>query len=196
MTPRFHSPLLLLFALGVSAVQIPAQTASERFQQFDKNGDGKLTREEFPAAKIFDGADADKDGFLTREELAAYFRKQQSGTPTTPTTPPATPSKPAAPPAGEVEIIETLNVPYAAIEGVDPNLLSLDIHAPKGAKGLPVVMYVHGGYWKAGDKSQKGHLPEFFCRRGFVFVTLNYRLAPAVKHPVLIQDVAGGGVGA
>jgi hypothetical protein len=45
-----------------------AQTAIDRFRQFDKNTDGKLTREKFPAAKIFDGADSDKDGFLTREE--------------------------------------------------------------------------------------------------------------------------------
>ncbi len=182
--------LHFLLPLALGAVTL-AQTAADRFTQFDKNGDGKLTREEFPAAKIFDGADADKDGLLTREEIAAYFRKQQPGTTTTPTTPPAPePSKPAMSPAASVEIVETLNVPYATIDGVEPNLLSLDIHAPKDAKGLPVVMYVHGGYWKAGDKSQKGHLPEFFCRRGFVFVTLNYRLAPAVKHPVLIQDVA------
>jgi len=164
-----------------------AQTALDRFPQFDKNADGKLTREEFPAAKIFDGADADMDGLLTREEIAAYFRKQQSGTTTMPTTPQ---SRPIPAPAVSVEMMETLNVLYATIAGVEPNLLSLDIHAPKDAKGLPVVMYVHGGYWKAGDKSQKGHLPEFFCQRGFVFVTLNYRLAPAVKHPVLIQDVA------
>ena len=177
-----------LLILLLSASVASAQTAPDaRFQQFDKNGDGKLTREEFPAAKIFDGADADKDGFLTREEIAVYFRKQQPGTPTTPPTPP---SKPSMPPVVSVEIVETLNVPYATIEGVEPNLLSLDIHAPKGAKGLPVVIYVHGGYWKAGDKAQKGHLPEFFCQRGFVFVTVNYRLAPAVKQPVLIQDVA------
>jgi len=182
---------LVLCVLCASVVLTQAQTALDRFPQFDKNSDGKLTREEFPAAKIFDGADADKDGLLTREEIAAYFRKQQPGTTTTPTTPPAPePSKPATSPAANLEIVETLNVPYAIIEGVEPNLLSLDIHAPKDAKDLPVVMYVHGGYWKAGDKSQKGHLPEFFCRRGFVFVTLNYRLAPAVKHPVLIQDVA------
>lgn len=50
-------------------------------------------------------------------------------------------------------------------------------------------MDVHGGYWKAHDKSHKGHLPEFFCRRGIVFVSLNCRLAPAVTHPVLNQDV-------
>jgi len=192
MTPKLHHSImaLLLCVLCASVAQTKAQTALDRFPQFDKNADGKLTREEFPATKIFDGADANQDGFLTREEIAAYFRKQQSGTSGTPTMPTTPQSKPTPAPAAIVEIVETLNVPYAAIEGVDPNLLSLDIHAPKDAKGLPVVMYVHGGYWKAGDKSQKSHLPEFFCRRGFVFVTLNYRLAPAVKHPVLIQDVA------
>lgn len=164
-----------------------AQTTAERFAQFDKNSDGKLTREEFPAAKIFDGADADKDGLLTQEEIAAYFRRQQGGTPS-PVKPATTPPPPV--PAAKVDILETLNVPYATVPGVEANLLSLDIHAPKAAKSAPVVIYVHGGYWKAGDKSQKGHLPEFFCGRGFVFVTINYRLAPAVKHPVLIQDVA------
>ena len=176
-----------LCAVAVFIGTAHAQTPAERFAQFDKNGDGKLTREEFPAAKIFDGAAGDKDGLLTREEIAAYFRKQQGGTPS-PVKPPTTPPVPV--PAAKVDIVETLNVPYASVEDVDPNLLSLDIHAPKGAKDVPVVMYVHGGYWKAGDKSQKGHLPEFFCQRGFVFVSLNYRLAPAVKHPVLIQDVA------
>jgi len=190
MRPVKTKLTLLLTLVIASHTLAQTTTPSDRFPQFDKNADGKLTREEFPATKIFDGADANQDGFLTREEIAAYFRKQQSGTSGTPTMPTTPQSKPTPAPAASVEIVETLNVPYAAIEGVDPNLLSLDIHAPKDAKGLPVVIYVHGGYWKAGDKSQKGHLPEFFCRRGFVFVTLNYRLAPAVKHPVLIQDVA------
>jgi len=175
--------LLLALALASTAL---AQTAAERFPQFDKNSDGKLTREEFPAAKIFDDADADQDGIVTREEISAYFNKQQGGPPTARPTPPT----PAPEPAAKVEIVETLNVPYATIAGVDPNLLAVDIHAPKGAKGAPVVIYVHGGYWKAGDKAQKGHLPDFFCQHGFVFVSVNYRLAPAAKHPVLIQDVA------
>ena len=176
-----------LFLVLLHAAVASAQTTADRFTHFDSDGDGKLTRAEFPAAGIFDAADADTDGVLTREEIAAHFRKQQSGTKTTP---PAPPAKPATPSAGRVEIVETLDVPYATIAGEGLNLLSLDIHAPKGASAAPVVMYVHGGYWKAGDKSQKGHLPEFFCRRGLVFVSLNYRLAPAVKHPVLIQDVA------
>jgi arylformamidase len=173
---------------------VSAQTDAPRtaaFKCLDKNGDGKLTREEFPAANIFDGADADKDGLLSSQEIAVYFPKQQSGTPATPAKPGPQPAPgPASAPVPKGDIMATLNVPYAAIEGVNPNLLSLDIHAPNGANSAPVVIYVHGGYWKAGDKSQKGHLPDFFCRLGFVFVSVNYRLAPAVKHPVLIQDVA------
>lgn len=93
-----------------------------------------------------------------------------------------------AAPSGER--VEHLDVRYATVAGVEPRFHSLDIHAPKGAKGAPVVIYVHGGYWKAGDKWQKGHLPGFFCSQGYVFVTVNYRLAPAVQHPAQVQDVA------
>lgn len=181
----------ILCSVGVlTGISFAQNASADRFHQFDKNADGKLTREEFPAAKIFDGADADKDGLLTREEIAAYFRKQQSGTPAPPKTELVTSTASVPVPVAKVDIVETLNVPYASVEGVDPNLLSLDIHAPKAVKIAPVLIYVHGGYWKAGDKATKGHLPEFFCQRGFVFVSVNYRLAPAVRHPVLVEDVA------
>jgi acetyl esterase/lipase len=95
-------------------------------------------------------------------------------------------------PAGQTGAvtIKTSDVAYAKIEGVDPRFLSLDLYAPQGAKSAPVVIFVHGGYWMAGDKSNARHLPEFLCGRGFLFVTVNYRLAPAAKHPALIQDVA------
>jgi acetyl esterase/lipase len=185
---------VVLAAITLAAQESARPTSgglADRFKQYDKNGDGKLTREEFPAARIFDAADADKDGLLTLEELKTYFQKQGATQtpPATPTTLPVAPP-PATSPAAKVEIVETLNVCYASIAGVDPKFLSLDIHAPKNARGAPVVIYVHGGYWKAGDKAAKGHLPAFFCRRGFIFVSVNYRLAPTAKHPVLIQDLA------
>jgi hypothetical protein len=44
------------------------------FQQRDTNHDGKLTRDELPAA-LFDKLDADKDGFVTEAELAALWRR-------------------------------------------------------------------------------------------------------------------------
>jgi CubicO group peptidase (beta-lactamase class C family) len=42
--------------------------ANRAFQERDKNNDGKLSRDELPAA-VFDRLDADKDGFVTSEEL-------------------------------------------------------------------------------------------------------------------------------
>jgi acetyl esterase/lipase len=66
----------------------------------------------------------------------------------------------------------------------------LDVFAPKEAKGLPVVFWIHGGGWQAGDKSDVQIKPRWFADRGFVFVSTNYRLLPAVDMGTIIADVA------
>lgn len=66
----------------------------------------------------------------------------------------------------------------------------LDIHAPASARRLPVVVWIHGGGWQAGDKSEVQAKPKLFTDRGFVFVSTNYRLLPHVEMDVLIRDVA------
>ena len=66
----------------------------------------------------------------------------------------------------------------------------LDIHAPKDAKNLPVVFWIHGGGWQAGDKSSVQEKPRVFVERGFVFVSTNYRLLPNVEMGTIIRDVA------
>ena len=47
---------------------------SNAFKQRDTNNDGKLTRDELPAA-LFDRLDADKDGVVTESELTALWKK-------------------------------------------------------------------------------------------------------------------------
>jgi Ca2+-binding EF-hand superfamily protein len=44
------------------------------FQQRDTNQDGKLSRDELPAA-LFDRLDPDKDGFVSEAELAALWKR-------------------------------------------------------------------------------------------------------------------------
>lgn len=81
------------------------------------------------------------------------------------------------------------DVPYA-----EPALERqvLDVYTPDDAKGkrLPVVFWIHGGGWQAGDKSDVALKPQFFVDRGCVFVSTNYRLYPNVDMATLIGDVA------
>jgi arylformamidase len=85
------------------------------------------------------------------------------------------------------------NIPYATIQNVDPNLLSLDVYAPNGVKDLPVILMIHGGGWSIGDKATPDvgtNKATYFTAQGYVYVSINYRLSPDVQHPAHIQDVA------
>jgi arylformamidase len=65
---------------------------------------------------------------------------------------------------------------------------SLDVYAPAEGKDHPVVVWVHGGGWQAGDKKEVHNKPQAFVERGFVFVSVNYRLLP---DGVTIRQMAG-----
>ncbi|HZZ79646.1 MAG TPA: alpha/beta hydrolase [Gemmataceae bacterium] len=69
-------------------------------------------------------------------------------------------------------------------------LQTLDIYAPANAKNLPVVVWIHGGGWQGGDKSEIYMKPQAFNNKGFVLVSINYRLLPKVDMETLTRDVA------
>lgn len=90
------------------------------------------------------------------------------------------------------------DVPYV-VRGVPmwDALTRLDIYPhPSGGCRRPVVVWVHGGGWHDGDKSNQ--IPDklrLFQGLGYVFVSVNYRLSdpgimPLVQHPMHVQDVA------
>src|SRR5688572_5482119 len=81
----------------------------------------------------------------------------------------------------------TSNIPYA--NPADERQV-LDIYSPDDAKDLPVVLWIHGGGWQTGDKTDVQIKPRVFAERGFVFVSTNYRLLPDVEMDVIIRDVA------
>jgi acetyl esterase/lipase len=66
----------------------------------------------------------------------------------------------------------------------------LDVYAPPNASNLPVVFWIHGGGWQAGDKTEVQIKPQTFMDKGFVFVSTNYRLLPAVEMGTIVRDVA------
>lgn len=66
----------------------------------------------------------------------------------------------------------------------------LDLYGAGKMTDAPTMIYVHGGAWRVGDKSQTGLKVEFFRDKGWVFVSVNYRLLPHGKHPANVEDVA------
>jgi len=79
------------------------------------------------------------------------------------------------------------NIPYA--EPAHERQI-LDVYAPKDAKNLPVVFWIHGGGWQTGDKTDVQLKPQVFVDKGFVFVSTNYRLLPSVDMATIVRDVA------
>lgn len=85
------------------------------------------------------------------------------------------------------------NVAYYDGPGAHPTRHRLDLYLPKGAKGFPVLVWIHGGAWVKGDKNHFGVFGLFarvFTRHGIAVVCPNYRLSPEVKHPGHVRDVA------
>jgi acetyl esterase/lipase len=100
--------------------------------------------------------------------------------------------------------VTTRTVRYTATPGVAANLQSLDLYRPTlpaGCPRTPIVVYVHGGGWRRGDKAnQIASKVDLFARQqGWLFVSVNYRLSPdpldltsrtAVRAPTHARDVA------
>lgn len=91
-------------------------------------------------------------------------------------------------PSASVETIS--DILYFDGLGFNPQRNVLDVYRPQGARGAPVLVFVHGGGWTSGDKLFYGYLGRAFASRGYVTVIPNYRLSPEVRHPVHVRDVA------
>lgn len=68
--------------------------------------------------------------------------------------------------------------------------LSLDIYRPRNPGPHPVLMLIHGGSWKRGDKSNFDVLGPQFASEGYVAFSVNYRLIPPLGTARLEQQIA------
>jgi acetyl esterase/lipase len=82
----------------------------------------------------------------------------------------------------------TSNVPY--VENGHKRQV-LDIYTPEKPAGnsLPVMFWIHGGGWQAGEKTEVAVKPKVLTERGYVFVSTSYRLLPEVDMDALTSDV-------
>ncbi len=64
----------------------------------------------------------------------------------------------------------------------------LDLHLPAKGAQWPLVVWVHGGAWRVGDKKSVS-IPSRLLDRGFAIASLNYRLSQHATFPAQLQDV-------
>jgi arylformamidase len=78
-----------------------------------------------------------------------------------------------------------LNVAY----GSSPREM-LDIYAADKAGG-PVLVYIHGGYWRSGSKEDNCNFVPTFTRRGATVVLVEYDLCPNVTVTDIVRQTRG-----
>lgn len=65
----------------------------------------------------------------------------------------------------------------------------LDLYLPDDMMSGPLLVYVHGGAWRMGDKADFKFLAEKFVQKRFAIAIINYRLSNVSKYPAPPMDV-------
>lgn len=68
----------------------------------------------------------------------------------------------------------------------DSKLQTLDIWQGRG--GSPILLFIHGGYWKAFDKNMFQFVAERFVEKGVCVVLNNYDLCPSVTMSEIVSQ--------
>lgn len=76
-------------------------------------------------------------------------------------------------------------------EGSEAWRLDLAMSEERGEKPGPAIVFVHGGGWRSGDKRSGnfGRLPLEYAEKGYVCISVNYRLTGEAPFPACIEDV-------
>lgn len=79
---------------------------------------------------------------------------------------------------------------HDVVYGTDP-MQKLDIYRAKG-QSQALLVYIHGGYWRALDKSMQSFVAPPFVERGVTMASINYTLCPAVHVQDIVLQVLQG----
>lgn len=63
----------------------------------------------------------------------------------------------------------------------------LDLYVPDEGKNLPLIIWIHGGAWRGGNKTH--YFPKAYLNAGYAGASINYRLSQHAIFPAQIEDV-------
>jgi acetyl esterase/lipase len=91
----------------------------------------------------------------------------------------------------EPEIPETVEeIKDVEYKNVNGKSLQMDFYRPKNADGpLPLLLFIHGGGWKSGKRSDYLVYLTSFAQKGYMTATVSYRLKRDSIYPAAVEDV-------
>jgi acetyl esterase/lipase len=142
----------LQFATAAQADKIREKIVSRIIARQDADGDGKISRREFKWRPIaFDRLDRNEDGYLDKQELLDAKKS---------------PNVPEG-------VKKYSDIVYANVDG---KALKLDIYVPKKSSAPPLLIWIHGGGWKKGSKSNINRAFFQLTKHGFAVASIDYSL--------------------
>lgn len=90
-------------------------------------------------------------------------------------------------PALPSEVEEIKNIEYRTVNGKS---LALDLYRPSKLHGkVPLLVFIHGGGWKGGDRTDYQIYTIYFAAKGYVTATVSYRLLKDGHYPACAEDI-------
>jgi len=161
-------------------------------RQMDKDQDGRVANAESTGLmkRFFERNDVNHDNYLDQKELKALAqrlgRNRKGGQQRQPT---AVSTKQMLAKVPDDVVVE----PDIAYRPGDSKAWRLDLFQPKSksAKLRPGLVFIHGGGWRSGDKRAVTFLNGAieYAQKGYVTITVNYRLTGEAPFPACIEDV-------
>lgn len=88
-------------------------------------------------------------------------------------------------PAG-IEVIKDIEY-----KNVDGKSLQLDLYIPKNIKKpAPLLVFIHGGGWKGGQREDYKVYLVAFAKQGYITATVSYRLLKDGPYPDCVEDIS------
>lgn len=83
------------------------------------------------------------------------------------------------------------DIVYASIEKTKygKRELHLDLFHPEKDGKYPALILVHGGGWRAGNKSLQIPMAQIIAKEGFVTIAIEYQLGLEAKYPAAIYNI-------
>jgi BD-FAE len=161
----------LIFSTCLYAQQRP--TLVDRLKRDDKNKDGLVTRNEFKGPqKIFSRLDRDGNGEIVIQEAEKIMQKWQ-----------------AKKNAGKSNRKYRTTPTHKDVRYGPHERNVIDVYIAKSEEKTPVMIWIHGGGFRNGDKSGISSSIVKSCRdAGITVISFNYRLSHQQIAPACFHD--------